>query len=132
MSLSESLETTTMRRVYWRLIPLLFIGMFLNYLDRINIGFAALRMNHDLALTPSVFGFGASVFFLGYMLLGVPSNLMLDRIGARVWIPVILVFWGVVATLTAFVKGAASFDAVRFLLGAVSYTHLTLPTKRIV
>jgi D-galactonate transporter len=117
MSSSEDLETATMRRVYWRLIPLLFTGMFLNYLDRINIGFAALRMNHDLGLTPSVFGFGASVFFLGYMLLGVPSNLMLDRIGARVWIPVILVFWGVVATLTAFVQGATSFDAVRFLLG---------------
>jgi MFS transporter, ACS family, tartrate transporter len=118
MTSDASLERTTMRRVYWRLIPLLFAGMFLNYLDRINIGFAALKMNHDIGLTPSVFGFGASVFFLGYMLLGVPSNLMLDRIGARVWIPVILIFWGVVATLTAFVKGATSFDAVRFLLGA--------------
>ncbi|HET9146924.1 MAG TPA: MFS transporter, partial [Acetobacteraceae bacterium] len=83
----------------------------------INIGFAALRMNHDIGLTPSVFGFGASVFFLGYMLLGVPSNLMLDRIGARLWIPVILIFWGLVATLTAFVQGPASFNAVRFLLG---------------
>jgi MFS transporter, ACS family, tartrate transporter len=117
MSSSISLERATMRRVYWRLIPLLFVGMVLNYLDRINIGFAALRMNHDLGLTPSVFGFAASVFFLGYMLLGVPSNLMLDRIGARLWIPVILIFWGLVATLTAFVQGAASFDAVRFLLG---------------
>lgn len=117
METEENLERTTMRRVYWRLIPLLFLGMFFNYLDRINIGFAALRMNHDIGLSPSVFGFGASVFFLGYMLLGVPSNLMLDRIGARVWIPVILIFWGLVATLTAFVKGAPSFDAVRFLLG---------------
>lgn len=117
MTTDASLEQTTMRRVYWRLIPLLFAGMFLNYLDRINIGFAALKMNHDLGLTPSVFGFGASVFFLGYMLLGVPSNLMLDRFGARIWIPVILIFWGIVATLTAFVKGATSFDAVRFLLG---------------
>lgn len=117
METEENLERTTMRRVYWRLIPLLFLGMFFNYLDRINIGFAALRMNHDIGLSPSVFGFGASVFFLGYMLLGVPSNLMLDRIGARVWIPVILIFWGLVATLTAFVKGASSFDAVRFLLG---------------
>ena len=113
----ESLERTTMRRVYWRLIPLLFIGMFLNYLDRINIGFASLRMNHDLGLSPSVFGFGASVFFLGYMLLGVPSNLMLDRVGARLWIPVILAFWGVVATATAFIHGAAGFDGLRFLLG---------------
>lgn len=117
MSSSENLEKATMRRVYWRLIPLLFAGMFLNYLDRINIGFAALRMNHDLGLTPSVFGFGASVFFLGYMLLGVPSNLTLDRVGARVWIPLILIFWGLVATLTAFVQGPLSFDAARFLLG---------------
>jgi ACS family tartrate transporter-like MFS transporter len=117
MSSSISLERTVMRRVYWRLIPLLFAGMLLSYLDRINIGFAALRMNHDLGLTPSVFGFGASVFFLGYMLLGVPSNLMLDRIGARLWIPVILIFWGLVAALAAFVQGAASFDAIRFLLG---------------
>lgn len=114
---SKTLEAATMRRVYWRLIPLLFIGMFLNYLDRINIGFAALRMNHDLGLSPSVFGFGASVFFLGYMLLGVPSNLAMDRIGARIWLPVILIFWGVVATLTAFIQGPLSFDAVRFLLG---------------
>jgi MFS transporter, ACS family, tartrate transporter len=117
MSSNESLEKATMRRVYWRLIPLLFAGMFLSYLDRINIGFAALRMNHDLGLTPSVFGFGASIFFLGYMLLGLPSNLMLDRIGARIWIPVILIFWGLVAAATAFVRGPASFDAIRFLLG---------------
>ncbi|MEE3503761.1 MFS transporter [Acidiphilium acidophilum] len=115
--LNQTLERATMRRVYWRLIPLLFVGMFFNYLDRINIGFAALKMNHDLGLTPAVFGFGASVFFFGYMLLGVPSNLMLERVGARLWIPVILIFWGLIATLTAFVKGALSFDALRFLLG---------------
>ena len=74
-------------------------------------------MNHDLGLTPSVFGFGASIFFLGYMLLGMPSNLVLDRVGARIWIPVILIFWGLVAAAMAFVQGPASFDAVRFLLG---------------
>ena len=113
----QVLERTTMRRVYWRLIPLLFVAMFLNYLDRINIGFAGLRMNHDLGLTPAVFGFGASVLFLGYMLLGVPSNLMLNRVGARIWIPVILIVWGLVATLTAFVQGSDSFYDVRFLLG---------------
>jgi sugar phosphate permease len=117
MSSPETLEKTTMRRVYWRLIPLLFAGMFLSYLDRINIGFAALRMNHELGLSPSVFGFGASIFFLGYMLLGTPSNMMLDRVGARIWIPVILIFWGLVAAATAFVRGPTSFDVVRFLLG---------------
>jgi ACS family tartrate transporter-like MFS transporter len=95
----QVLERTTMRRVYWRLIPLLFVAMFLNYLDRINIGFADLRMNHDLGLTPAVFGFGASVLFLGYMLLGVPSNLVLNRVGARIWIPVILILWGLTPPL---------------------------------
>ncbi|WP_234729828.1 MFS transporter [Acidocella facilis] len=112
-----ALARQTMRRVYWRVIPLLFLGMFCNYLDRVNIGFAGLTMNHDLGFSPGVFGFGASIFFLGYALLGVPSNVMMERVGARYWIPVILVFWGAVAGFTAAVHGAGSFYAVRFLLG---------------
>ncbi|MBV9734417.1 MAG: MFS transporter [Acidisphaera sp.] len=112
-----SLEHTTMRRVYWRLVPLMFCAMFFNYLDRINIGFAGLRMNHDIGLTPAEFGFGASVFFLGYMVLEVPSNLMLHRFGARVWIARILISWGLVAALMAFVWNATSFYTLRFLLG---------------
>ena len=113
----SSIETATVRRVYWRIVPLLFCAMFFNYLDRINIGFAGLRMNHDLSFSPSVFGFGASVFFVGYMVLEVPSNMMLHRLGARTWIARILITWGLVAGLTAFVWDARSFYTLRFLLG---------------
>jgi len=112
-----SLEQETMRRVYWRLVPMMFGAMFFNYLDRINIGFAALRMNQDIGLTPAQFGFGASVFFAGYMVLEVPSNLALHRFGPRVWIARILLSWGLVAALMAFVWNAASFYSLRFLLG---------------
>lgn len=115
--MQDTIEQTTMRRVYWRLVPLLFLAMFFNYLDRINIGFASLRMNHDLGLSPAAFGFGASVFFAGYMLLEVPSNMMLHRLGARIWLARILISWGLVAALTAFAGGAKGFIALRFLLG---------------
>ncbi|MBV8095127.1 MAG: MFS transporter [Acetobacteraceae bacterium] len=114
---ARTIERETMRRVYWRLVPMLFCAMFFNYLDRINIGFAGLRMNHDIGLTAAQFGFGASVFFAGYMVLEVPSNLMLHRIGARVWIARILLSWGLIASLMAFVWNAGSFYTLRFLLG---------------
>jgi ACS family tartrate transporter-like MFS transporter len=114
---SVGIGDATMRRVFWRVMPLLFLAMFFNYLDRINIGFASLRMNKDLALDPAVFGFGASIFFAGYMLLEVPSNLMMHRLGARIWIARILLSWGLVAALTAFVWDGNSFYAMRFLLG---------------
>jgi len=112
-----SIETATVRRVYWRIVPLLFCAVFFNYLDRINIGFAGLRMNQDLDFGPSVFGFGASVFFVGYMVLEVPSNMMLHRLGARIWIARILISWGLIAAIMAFVWSAGSFYALRFLLG---------------
>ena len=113
----ESLETSTINRIYWRIIPLFFAMMFFNYLDRINIGFAGLRMNADLGFGPAVFGFGASIFFLGYMVLEVPSNLMLHWVGARVWLARILMTWGAVATCMAFVSSAWSFYLLRFGLG---------------
>jgi MFS family permease len=113
----ESLETTIIDRIYWRIIPLFFAMMFFNYLDRINIGFAGLRMNDDLGFGPAIFGFGASIFFLGYMVLEVPSNLMLHWVGARVWLARILMTWGAVATCMAFVSGAWSFYVLRFGLG---------------
>jgi MFS transporter, ACS family, tartrate transporter len=115
--MQESIEKETVRRVYWRIVPLLFCAMFFNYLDRINIGFAGLRMNQDLGFSPSVFGFGASVFFVGYMVLEVPSNMMLHRLGARLWIARILITWGLVAGITAFVWSAESYYVLRFLLG---------------
>lgn len=115
--MSESIGTGTIRRIRRRIIPLFFAMMFFNYLDRINIGFAGLRMNHDLGFGPATFGFGASIFFLGYMVLEVPSNLMLHRLGARIWLARILLTWGAVATCMAFVKGAWSFYGLRFGLG---------------
>lgn len=112
-------ETATMRKVYKRLMPLLFAMMFFNYLDRINIGFAALDMNHQLGFSPAVFGFAGSIFFFGYMLLEVPSNLLLHRVGARRWIARILLTWGAVAAATAFVFNDSSFYVLRFLLGVM-------------
>ena len=113
----DPIESGTMKIVYWRLIPLIFVMMFINYLDRINIGFAALKMNKDLGFNPAVFGFAGSVFFFGYMILGVPSNLVLHRVGARRWIAGILITWGMVATVTAFVWNDYSFYVLRFSLG---------------
>ncbi|WP_321948895.1 MFS transporter [Paraburkholderia sp. J10-1] len=112
-------EAATMRKVYKRLVPLLFCMMFFNYLDRINIGFAALDMNSDMGFDPAVFGFAGSIFFIGYMLLEVPSNLLLHRFGARRWIARILLTWGAVAAATAFVFNASSFYVLRFLLGVM-------------
>ncbi len=117
-------ERAVMRKVYWRLVPLLFLAMFMNYLDRFNIGFAALKMNHDMGFSPAVFGFGASMFFFGYMLLGVPSNLVLFRVGARRWLGLVLVVWGVVAASTAFIWSEGSFFSLRFILGMVEAGYL--------
>ena len=112
-------EAATMRKVYRRLIPLLFAMMFFNYLDRINIGFAALDMNGDVGFGPAVYGFAGSIFFVGYMLLEVPSNLLLHRVGPRRWIARILLTWGAVAAATAFVFNDMSFYVLRFTLGVM-------------
>lgn len=104
-------------KVRRRLIPLLFVLYVASYLDRINVGFAALKMNADLHFSPAVFGFGAGIFFLGYCLLEVPSNLILERVGARVWIARIMITWGIISASMMFVSGTASFYALRLLLG---------------
>ena len=100
-----------------RLIPFLFVLYLVAYLDRINVGFASLQMNRELGLTESVFGLGAGLFFLGYSLFEVPSNLILERVGPRLWIARIMISWGVVAMAMVAVRGAASFFALRFILG---------------
>ncbi len=105
-------------KVARRILPILLLCYFAAFLDRVNIGFAALTMNRDLGFTASQFGFGAGIFFLGYVLCELPSNLMLVRFGARVWIARILLTWGVLSALTAFVWNPPSFYAVRVLLGA--------------
>ncbi|HEX6668549.1 MAG TPA: MFS transporter [Gemmatimonadales bacterium] len=104
-------------RVSRRLIPFLFLLYILNFLDRVNVGFAALEMNRDLGFGPAVYGFGAGVFFLGYCLFEVPSNLVLYRTGARLWIARIMVTWGLAASAMMLVHAPWSFYLLRFLLG---------------
>jgi MFS transporter, ACS family, tartrate transporter len=104
-------------RVSRRLIPFLFLLYILNFLDRVNVGFAALEMNRDLGFGPAVYGFGAGVFFIGYCLFEVPSNLVLYRIGARLWIARIMVTWGLAASAMMLVHAPWSFYLLRFLLG---------------
>lgn len=111
------LERETVRRVAWRLMPLLMIGYFCAYLDRVNVGFAALTMNKDLGFTQAELGFGSGIFFLGYFLAELPSNLILARVGARRWIARILLTWGIISALTAFIWNDWSFYGIRFLLG---------------
>jgi ACS family tartrate transporter-like MFS transporter len=115
--MDSCIETTTFRRVYWRLVPLLFCLMFFNYLDRVNVGFAALRMNRDLGFSASVYGFGATIFFAGYVLLQIPSNLMVYRLGARRWLAGLLFAWGSISAATAFIQDATGFYMLRFALG---------------
>ncbi len=113
----DPLERETIRRVAWRLIPLLMLGYFCAYLDRVNVGFAGLTMNKALGFSEAVFGFGAGVFFVGYFLAEIPSNLVLNEVGARRWIARILLTWGIISGLTAFVWNDWSFYGIRFLLG---------------
>jgi MFS family permease len=113
----EPLERETVNRVAWRLIPLLMLGYFCAYLDRVNVGFAGLTMNKALGFSASVYGFGAGVFFVGYFIAEIPSNLILERVGARRWIARILLTWGIISGLTAFVWNEWSFYGIRFLLG---------------
>lgn len=113
----EPLERETIRRVTWRLMPLLMLGYFCAYLDRVNVGFAGLTMNKALGFSAAVFGFGSGVFFIGYFLAEIPSNLILNKVGARKWIARILLTWGIISGLTAFVWNDWSFYGVRFFLG---------------
>jgi MFS family permease len=111
------LERETIKRVIRRLMPLLMLGYFCAYLDRVNVGMAASTMMQQLGFSSTVFGFGAGLFFIGYFVAEIPSNLILDRFGARRWIARILITWGVISGLTAFVWNDWSFYAVRLLLG---------------
>lgn len=114
---SETIERSAFRKIIWRFMPLLTVAYILNYLDRSNIGFAALQMNKQLGLSAAQFGFGAGILSLGYCTFEIPSNLALYRFGARVWIARIMVTWGVVAAGCALISGPTSFYSIRFLLG---------------
>jgi ACS family tartrate transporter-like MFS transporter len=118
MQAEKSVESRTIARVSWRLLPLVAVAYCIAYIDRSNISVAALTMNKDLGFTAYIYGWGAGIFFFGYFLFEVPSNLILERAGARLWIARIMITWGIISGLTAFVVGPTSFLVIRFLLGA--------------
>ncbi len=114
---TSALQQRAMKKAAWRLIPLLALAYFFNYLDRTSVGYAALQMTDQLGLTAAQFGLGAGIMFVGYCLCEVPSNLAMYRFGARLWMARIMITWGLAAAATAFVIGPYSFYVVRFLLG---------------
>src|SRR4051812_5389581 len=113
----QMLEASTMRRVSWRLMPFLLLAYLICYIDRVNVGFAALQMNKAVGIDPKTYGLGAGIFFVGYFIFEVPSNLCLERFGARTWIARIMISWGVVSAAFALIGGPISFLVLRFLLG---------------
>jgi ACS family tartrate transporter-like MFS transporter len=113
-----AVETRTMRQVTLRIVPFLMVAYFVSFVDRVNLGFAALQMVKDLHLSATVFGLGGGIFFLSYFLFEVPSNLLLEKFGARRWIARIMITWGVLAAAMALVKGPQSLYLMRLLLGA--------------
>jgi len=117
VAVERSVEQRTIAKISWRLLPLIVLIYFVAYIDRTNVGFAAIGMNKDLGFTAYMYGWGAGIFFLGYFLFEVPSNVILHRIGARVWIARIMITWGVASGAMMFITGFRSFLVVRFLLG---------------
>jgi MFS family permease len=113
----DSVQQQVLAKARRRLIPFLFLLYIVAYLDRINVGFAALQMNQALGFSATVYGFGAGIFFLSYVLFEIPSNVILARVGARLWIARIMISWGIVSSATMFVRTAPGFYALRFLLG---------------
>jgi len=111
-------EKSAIAKITIRILPFLMVCYFIAFVDRVNAGFAALHMNHDIGLSPSVFGLGGGLFYVSYVLFEIPSNLLMEKVGARRWIARILVSWGLVSAAMALVVGPTSFYAVRLLLGA--------------
>src|SRR5438105_1175743 len=109
---------TVLARVRRRVVPFLFLLYIVAYLDRINVGFAALQMNRALGFSATTYGFGAGIFFLSYVVFEIPSNVILARVGARLWIARIMISWGIVSSAMMLVRGSAAFYTLRFLLGA--------------
>jgi ACS family tartrate transporter-like MFS transporter len=116
-AMDRTLERSTMRKVYLRLLPFAVLSYVLAYIDRINVSFAGLTMRGDLGMSAGTFGFAVGMFYWGYFIFEVPSNVILEKVGARIWIARIMITWGILAGLTAVVPGSTSFAIVRFLLG---------------
>jgi D-galactonate transporter len=119
LSLEAQFEAATYRKIAWRLMPFLLLCYILAYVDRVNVGFAKLQMQRELGMSDAVYGAGAGIFFIGYFLFEVPSNIILQRIGARYWIGPIMIVWGALSAATMFVTGPVSFYVLRFFLGIV-------------
>jgi ACS family tartrate transporter-like MFS transporter len=115
--MDRTLERSTMRKVYLRLLPFAVLSYVLAYVDRINVSFAGLTMRGDLGMSAGTFGFAVGMFYWAYFIFEVPSNVILQKVGARIWIARIMITWGILAGLTAMVTGSTSFAIVRFLLG---------------
>src|SRR5207302_7190827 len=115
--MDEAIEKSAMRKVYMRLLPFAILSYFLAYIDRINVSFAGLTMRGDLDMSAPAFGFALGTFYWGYFIFEVPSNLIMEKVGARLWIARIMITWGILAGITATVTGPTSFGIVRFLLG---------------
>ena len=114
----SEIESTAISKITWRILPFLMLCYFIAFIDRVNAGFAALHMNHDIGLSPSVFGLGGGLFYVSYVIFEIPSNLLMEKVGARIWIARILVSWGLVSAAMALVVGPNSFYGLRLLLGA--------------
>ena len=113
----SEIESRVSRKLMLRIIPFVMLLYFISFLDRVNVGFAALTMNKAIGLSPTAFGLGGGLFFIGYFLFEVPSNLILHKVGARIWIARVMVTWGLVCAASAFVVGPNTFYLLRFLLG---------------
>ncbi|SAL25694.1 major facilitator transporter [Caballeronia arvi] len=138
-SIESNVEARVSRKLAWRIIPFVMLLYFISFLDRVNVGFAAMTMNKAIGLSPTAFGLGGGLFFIGYFLFEVPSNLILHKVGARIWIARVMVTWGIVSVASAFVTGPTSFYALRFLLGVaeagffpgvILYLSLWFPAKQ--
>src|SRR5215813_2018313 len=115
---AADLGNRTIRKLFWRLLPFLFLLYIVSYLDRINVGFAKLQMQDQLEFSERTFGTGFGIFFAGYFFFQVPSNLLLEKMGVRRWIAGLMIAWGIVSCSMIFVRSATSFFVLRFLLGA--------------
>ena len=115
--MDDIIEKSAMRKIYLRLLPFAILSYFLAYIDRINVSFAALTMRDDLGISAGAYGFALGTFYWGYFIFEVPSNVIMEKVGARIWIARIMITWGILAGLTALVAGSTSFGIVRFLLG---------------
>ena len=114
---TDDISARTLGKIERRLIYFCMLLFILNYVDRLNVSFAALQMNKDLGFGPTIYGIGAGIFFFGYFVFEIPSNLILERVGARIWLARIAITWGIISAAMAFVQGVTSFFVVRFLLG---------------